>query len=624
MSERLIKTHPGQGSRPWMGRAGRALPAVLAVLALLWAIPSQAEKKSYGYEDDPIRLGTKALEEGRLDDARTRFQQALDSEWKTDRARYGLAEILRRRDKYTDAERYYREALAERSQSRNRTNFAEANAGLGLVLYFQGRREEARKEFETALGLEKNLWNASYGMARILVDEKRYEDALNYLEAGKELKGVSTGEDQYLFGLALAQVGLGRPAEAEKNSLLALTLNPAEAEYGILAAEILTARNAPTLAIEAYERALATPGVVPSAAVQQNLAQLYERERRFNDALGHYHDAIGIDSTYAPAYKSAAKLYALGGQNDRAAQFYLRYTELDPTDAEGWLGQAEAFTTLGSNRRALEAAEKAYALNSEDQRIRLALARATYLSNDLVRSERLYFSVTDTTLFKSGDRVKQAQIALAYKLNGRADSLLTQALKMDPKNAEAYAAKGKLFLARQKPDSAVVCYEKSIELNPSSALTRINLGVAFIQGKRAGDAARVLRQAVAMSPDIAPAHIYLGQALVMADSLSAALAEYRRAMEIDPKSGSALRGAAYIYLKWKEYGQAESVLSKATTIDPGNADGWASLGSAQSGLNKIDEAIKSFEKALEISPNHAGALRGLEALKQYKAAPGSK
>ena len=85
-----------------------------------------------------------------------------------------------------------------------------------------------------------------------------------------------------------------------------------------------------------------------------------------------------------------------------------------------------------------------------------------------------------------------------------------------------------------------------------------------------------------------------------------------------------MRGGGYIFLKRAEYGPAESVLQKATEADPMSADGWASLGSAQSGLRKIEEGIKSFEKALKISPNHEGALRGLEALKQLRNASGGK
>ncbi len=81
-----------------------------------------------------------------------------------------------------------------------------------------------------------------------------------------------------------------------------------------------------------------------------------------------------------------------------------------------------------------------------------------------------------------------------------------------------------------------------------------------------------------------------------------------------------MRGAGFVYLKRTDYASAEKVLRQATELDPNNADGWVSLGSALAGLNRVDEAIAAFEKALEISPNHSGALKALESLKKAKEA----
>ena len=619
-----IQDRLGKGLGPGASLIRRALPAVLVLWVLILAMPSEVAAKGYRYEEDPIRLGKKALQEGRLEDARASFDEAIQNKWKGDQARFGMAEVLRRQGKYAEAETFFRGAIAERAQTQFGAQYSEATAGLGVVLLQQGKVEPARKEFETALGQDGGLWDANYGMALILIGEKRYDEARPYLNKGRDQQGISEGEDQYRFGLALIQFAQGDLADAEKNALLAFTLNPNESKYGTLVAQVYTARGAPTLAIDAYERALDTPGVVPTAEVLQSLGLLYEGQRQFNDALRRYREAIQVDSTYAPPFKSSAKLYALAGQYDKAAQFYLRYTQLTADDPEGWFGQAEAFTKLGSNRRALEAAEKAYSLDSTDARIRLSLARTTYLSNDIARAERLYASVPDTATYEAGDWVKLAQIALAQKKLDQADAWLARAIQMDPNSADALSAKAKLFLSQQKPDSAVVYYKKSLVLNPNSALAKINLGVALLQLKRPVEGARVLREAVTQNPDAAAVRIFLGQALVMADSLAAAMVEYKRAMELDPKSAAAMRGAGFIYLRRGDYAQAETVLSKAAEIDPMNADGWASLGSAQSGLRKIDAGMKSFEKALTINPNHEGAKRGLEALKQAKAASGGK
>ncbi len=615
------ESRPRVGLRGRTKAAGRARLAILSLtaLGLVLGTAARAEKRSYGYDEDPVRLGEAALEERRLTDALNLFREAIQSEWKLDKAHFGLGEVLRLRHKYADAEAAYRFAVEERARERDGADYPEASAGLGLTLYYLGRPEAAKQALETARDQDGGLWNANYGLARLLIDQKQYEEALSYLAKGKKKKGLVEGEDLYYFGLALAQVGLGDVTEAEKNALMALHMNPGEAEYGTLVGQIYTARNAPTLAINAYERALAAPGVEQTPEVHYNVALLYEGQHEWNDALRHYISAIELDSTFAPAFKNVAHLYALGNQNDQAARFYLRYNQLVPDDPEGWHGQAEALSSLGSRELALEAAEKAYELDSQDPQICLTLARAAYEAGDLDRSLRMYSSLSDSTTYTAGDWIRLGQITMDQKGFDRAEELLNRAIALEPNNPEAYAAKGKLFLSRANPDSAVGYYQKALDINPGSLVARINLGVGLLQLQRSSDAIRVLREAVEMNPNVGATHIYLGQALVIAGDLSGGLEAYRKAMELDPKSAPAMRGAAFIYLKRKDYGTAETILLKATALDPGNPDGWAALGNAQSGLNQVDAGIQSFQKALEISPNHETALRGLEALRTAKA-----
>jgi tetratricopeptide (TPR) repeat protein len=592
------------------------------VIALAVALPVSAAKKSYRYEEDPIRLGKKALTEGRLDDARKFFADAVQNDWEVAQARFGLGEILRTQGQFAEAETLYRQAILDRNTSGGGAPYPEANASLGLVLLRQGRKDEAKKEFTAALTQKGGLWEANFGMARILFDEKSWDDALRYIEKGAGKKGVAEGEDLYRYGMARVQFAKEDLAEAEKNALRALNLNPNESEYALLVGDIYAARKAPTLAIDAIEKALSSPGVVPTPQVHQSLALLYEGEKDYTNALRHYKEAMQTDSTFAPAYKSAGRLYNLATRYPDAARFYLKYTQLKPDDAEGQLGLAEAFFKMGTSRKAQEAAEKAYAIDSTDTRVRLLLARTTFLTNDLARSERFFAGVPDTGRYEPADWVKLAQIAIGQKKLDRADTLLAIALTKDSTMADAYSAKGKVYLNRQKPDSAAIHFEKSLVLAPGSAPTKINLGIAYLQLKRPQDAVKTLREAVALSPDFAPGHVYLGQALVSSDSLSAALVEYKRASELDPKSGAALRGAAFVYMKRSEYGSAATLMRTATEADPKSADSWVMLGNALAGMNNVPEAIKAVEKGLELNPNHEQGKKVLDALKKSQKPAG--
>ncbi|MBD3162113.1 MAG: tetratricopeptide repeat protein, partial [Candidatus Eisenbacteria bacterium] len=108
---------------------------VLALCALLLPLPFAAEaaKKSYRYEDDPVRLGMKALEEGKYGDAEDHFNEAIENEHQVYKARYGLGEILRLQGSYADAEPLYRQAIIEKNRLTGNADYPEAHASLGMV-----------------------------------------------------------------------------------------------------------------------------------------------------------------------------------------------------------------------------------------------------------------------------------------------------------------------------------------------------------------------------------------------------------------------------------------------------------------------------------------------------------
>ena len=59
--------------------------------------------------------------------------------------------------------------------------------------------------------------------------------------------------------------------------------------------------------------------------------------------------------------------------------------------------------------------------------------------------------------------------------------------------------------------------------------------------------------------------------------------------------------------EWK-YAEAIPLLEKVVKDDPKNADGYNQLGYAHRKLNKLPDARTHYAKALEIDPEHKGAL----------------
>ncbi|MBM3285766.1 MAG: tetratricopeptide repeat protein [Candidatus Eisenbacteria bacterium] len=606
------------GAPSWL-----ALAMTLLLMGAL-ALAAHAGKKGYRYEDDPVRLGVKAVEEGRLDDAKAHFNEAIANEHQIHRAHLGLADILHLQAAFVEAEPLYRQAITEKNQETGNPEFPEAHAGLGFVLIRLQRFAEAKQEFEQALVEKKGLWEAQYGMARIAIEDGKYDEAAKFLEDGARKRGLKEREDLYRHGMALVQYAQGDLPGAEKNALAALAINPNDPDYGTLVAEIYTKRGAPTLAIDAYEKALATPGLTVTAPVHHRLGVLYQREQRYNDALEQYRQAVRMDSTYAPAVKDMGGLYALANRNEEAATAYLAFTGLRPDDWEGFLGLSEACLKTKRNRQALDAARQAFVIDSLNADIRVQLARSEFINQDRKRAGRLYGSVTDSTKFEAADHVRMGQIRLDAKEFEAARGSLLRALEMDSTQADAFFALGLLNLTQGKPDSAIALFEKSVGLAPGNAGAQVNLGIAYMQAKRSADAIRTLRAAVALAPDYVPARNYLANALVGADSLGAAVLEYKAIRERDPQNAMALRGLGFCYIKRRDYGQAASVLDEATTVDPNSADGWAMLGQARALQGSTDQAVAALQKALAINPAHVSAKAALDALQGAKKGSAGK
>jgi tetratricopeptide (TPR) repeat protein len=591
-----------------------------------------AAKKSYRYEDDPNRLGMKAVDESRFEDAQKYFDEAIANEYQVYKAHYGLAQIKAIQGAYGDAEPLYRLALMEKNQETGSPDYPECHASLGLVLLRLGRDAEAKQEFDLALREKGNVWEAQYGMARVLILEKKYDDAAKLLEKGSKKKGKLDGEDYYRYGMALVQMAQGDLPAAEKNALAALNLNPSDPDYGTLVAEIYTQRGVPTLAIEAYEKALATPGVRITAPIRHSLGLLYQKEAitnrdqaMFGKAREQYQEAAKIDSTFAPAWKDLADLMLMAKRYEDAAGGYLRYSNLRRDDPAGFLGFAEAALKLrGYSKPAYEAAQQAFRLDSTTVRSRLILARSAFQAKDRAAAARVYGTVTDSTQFEANDYLAIGQMKLEQKDFAAADRALTKSVAMDSTLADAYFSLGLLDLNQQKPDSALVHFQKSVELAPNNMGGWLNKGIANLQLKQNKEAVASLRRASQLAPDFAPARVYLGNALLQVDSLTAASVEFKVAREKDPKNQGALRGLAFCYLKRGDYGQAVSVMKDATSADPSNADNWMMLGRALVGNGNNAGAIDAFKKVLELKPDNKDAKDAIAILTGANKSAGGK
>ncbi len=99
-------------------------------------------------------------------------------------------------------------------------------------------------------------------------------------------------------------------------------------------------------------------------------------------------------------------------------------------------------------------------------------------------------------------------------------------------------------------------------------------------------------------------HLKLARDFEEAGDIEAAIEEARQAMDADPQSTKPMRELGKIYLRKKEYQEAEKWLSQAADMNKLDVIAFHHLGQLHLEQNDIDKAEEFYDKAMNISPRH--------------------
>src|SRR5580692_10095386 len=99
------------------------------------------------------------------------------------------------------------------------------------------------------------------------------------------------------------------------------------------------------------------------------------------------------------------------------------------------------------------------------------------------------------------------------------------------------------------------------------------------------------------------AHHAAAQFELSRGDMERALADERTALTYSPEEPALLMNVAYLHLRRSEYKQSLDYLERARRVAPDNADVAKLAGWAYYGLNKIDQAVAEWKRALALRPD---------------------
>jgi len=199
-----------------------------------------------------------------------------------------------------------------------------------------------------------------------------------------------------------------------------------------------------------------------------------------------------------------------------------------------------------------------------------------------------------------------------------------RAIELNPNYAKAYYNRGNAYRKLNQPERAIEDYNKAIELNPDYVEAYNNRGLAYSDLKQYERAIEDYNKAIELNPDYAKAYYNRGNAYRKLNQPERAIEDYNKAIELNPDYVEAYNNRGLAYSDLKQYERAIEDYNKAIELNPDYAKAYYNRGNAYRKLNQPERAIEDYNKAIELNPDYVEAYnnRGLaySDLKQYKRA----
>jgi tetratricopeptide (TPR) repeat protein len=287
-------------------------------------------------------------------------------------------------------------------------------------------------------------------------------------------------------------------------------------------------------------------------------------------------------------------------------------TEAAPKTAGAFLDRGILFASRGDYDMAAEDFTRAIELGPTLGAAYMLRGRALFAGVSRVTAAAKNVGSVDTV--STGGTISEA----ARRVYDLAIADFTQAIRLDPDNAQSYSERGVVYGDSGDYDLAIADFSQVIRLKPNNAVGPHNRGIAYTDKGDYDRAIADLSQAVTLDPYYASAFYNRGNAYSGKGDYDRAVADFTQAVTLDPHYAWAFHNRGYAYYNQGGYDQAIADYTRAIALDPGDALAFYNRGNAHSGKDDYDRAVADYTRALTLDPAYAPAFnrRGIAYAQQ--------
>lgn len=243
--------------------------------------------------------------------------------------------------------------------------------------------------------------------------------------------------------------------------------------------------------------------------------------------------------------------------------------------------------------------------------------------DDAVRLSRSALKINPKHFF--GLYVLGMSLASQEKFQEAADSL-TRACKLNPEDFSLQYNTAKVFMDSGNLLQSIPHHKKAVALSPNDGNALLNFGVALFGLDRNAEALEIFDRILEMYPDHFLTLVNKSYALKNLKKYSESIDVLHYLIQLDNRYAEGWNNLACNFNDLERYSEAIECLEKALNIDSNYAEAYFNLGIALGGVDDNVAALAAYDRVISITADSAGASlwsnRGkvLNELKKYDEA----
>lgn len=471
--------------------------------------------------------------------------------------------------RYYITKRRFHKALTYLRQSLELKEEPTVIKHIATIYLGQGLLDNAKIYLERLISTEPDHLNLS----RIYLSEAEFEKAIKY--AREALKTDSRATGAYLV-LGTAYLLTGRTDEAYTNFLILKETNP---EFFLTSYFI---------------------GLIKTM------------QKDYDGAIESFKTLNSLAPGLREGYLNAAVALHLKGDLDKAMEMAAKAVEADPLDPVAHLVLGNIHASLKDFKKAKAEFMKTadifpdFGLQSFDpseffmeKESAAKLSFAVLLNRAGLYRQTVELAGPETrNPFLMAARAR-AEDKLGNREAAKKEYLMT--LSAHPGMSTAYAGLGEMFEAMKDPEKAAESYMKALERTPATKL-RMKLADLYAASGQIDKAVDEYSRVIAESPETVSAYSRL--ALLLSEKkkdLEGALKYALKGVSVNPEDHDMKDTLGLIYFRAGQYEKALDAYKLIIMDGTTNPSSYYRLGLVYKKLNRSDDAVGAFEKALNIS-----------------------